>query len=152
MLQVMSVVICFIGFDMLGFGLVFVLLGFFYFSFNFLWSHWSMRKLGKTGLAMESDDLHLRKSSWTLLPQFNDEKVNKKEKYKERAETSMRMMQRLPWSVQHGRGAISPHLERQRSKGLTIACPLWPGSSQLGTWPIHKAQMSHAGQHVLLLD
>lgn len=45
---------------------------------------------------MKSDDLHLRNSPWTLFPQFNNEKLKKEKKNdKGRAETSVRMIQRL---------------------------------------------------------
>lgn len=68
------------------------------FSFSFFFYEViEQSKLCNIGLAMESDDLHLRKLPWTLLPQFNNEKVNKEKKNdKERAETSVKMIPRLP--------------------------------------------------------
>lgn len=72
MLQIMSVVICCIGLDMLGGGVF----SFFFFFYEVI----EQSKLCNIGLAMESDDLHQRKLPWTVLPQFNNEKVNKEKK------------------------------------------------------------------------
>lgn len=62
---------------------------FYLFIFSFLMKSLS-RALGEIGLATGSIDLHLKRSPWTSLSQFNNEKLNKEErndKETQRAET-----------------------------------------------------------------
>lgn len=116
--QVISVVICWDAIFWFSF-----LRSFFFFSF--LMKSLS-RALGEIGLATGSTDLHLKRSPWTSLSQFNNEKMNKEErndKETQRAETC-EGDQSLPPHFHPVWGAICPLLVWLRSKGLALHVPI----------------------------
>lgn len=122
--QVISVVICWDTVFWFSF-----LHSFFFFSFLM---KSPSRALGEIGLATGSIALHLKRSPWTSLSQFNNEKMNKEErndKETQRAETC-EGDQSLPPHFQHVGGAICPLLVWLRSKGLALHVPIiWEAPS-----------------------